>query len=106
VYLIRRDGTDDYKIGYTQAKSANNRLNSLQVGSSDPLNIVYEFESDFCNILETSLHRRFQYKRKEGEWFELTPTEVLSFLDSCKLLDKNINYMMEHNSYFREQHKK
>lgn len=75
VYVIHNTELNTYKIG----KSINptGRLKELQTSNSSKLKIIYEFESNDGNQLETSLHRIFSSKRISGEWFKLSDTDLL-----------------------------
>lgn len=71
VYFLESDN-GLIKIG----KSANleKRIINLARGNAAKLNLVGYLEDDIekTDSLEVSLHKRFQYLRSHGEWFEFT----------------------------------
>lgn len=71
-YIIAADSSDLFKIGRTTG-DPNIRLAAMQTGSPLPLSIV-------CTLphasWETVLHHHFAAKRRQGEWFELTPEDL------------------------------
>lgn len=77
VYIIRREGSDEYKIGYTANSDVNVRLQELQTGNARRLIVVTTIEGG--TDVETEFHRRFlQYKTDGGtEWFDI-PEEIIS----------------------------
>ena len=77
VYLLKHGSRQEYKIGRT-----NNPLRREgEVGIQLPEKIqpVHYIETDDPAGVETYWHSRFASKRKEGEWFALTPEDVRAF---------------------------
>ena len=68
IYLVKAEGTNLYKIGYTGGK-AKSRVKAMQTGCPYRLSIIKEVEGSQCR--EKLLHEAFLGKRKQGEWFEL-----------------------------------
>ncbi|MEO6739199.1 MAG: GIY-YIG nuclease family protein [Chthoniobacteraceae bacterium] len=66
-----------YKIGY--ATNLEQRLRELQTGCPAPLVTEAMISTHAPAKLESCLHRRFNSKRKQGEWFDLS-SEDLAFL--------------------------
>jgi len=105
VYLIQIENTNIFKIGSTK-KSPQSRLKSLQTGS--PFNLIlrefYETEFYYTKI-EHTLHRQFKFKKYipenfdnlQGEWFQLDNDDIENFLNSCKKIEENLNFL-ENNS--------
>ena len=79
-YLIKDTATGLIKIG--KAINVNNRLQSLQCGSASKLNVVHVFDAD----IERVLHLEFKESRKHGEWFNVDPDAVLSFVETLDLI--------------------
>lgn len=73
VYLILAEN-GLYKIG--RAKSVSTRLKPFEVSFPMSWKLVYSFYSDDYIVSESDLHKRFESKRKVGEWFELDEKDV------------------------------
>ncbi|HPC09485.1 MAG TPA: GIY-YIG nuclease family protein [archaeon] len=98
IYLIQSLDDGFYKIGLS--KHPNKRLNQLQTGNSLKLKLVEIYQSEFANLIEKTLQRKYSYLRMEGEWFNLTLDIELSFLDECKKIEENIKILKESGNYF------
>jgi hypothetical protein len=96
VYLIT-DG-DYFKIGLTK-KNAEKRLKELQTGSARELTLVETYSSKNYRKIESWFHRKYKWKRLEGEWFALEPEDVDNFLTEAKKIDKNIDTLRD-NPFF------
>lgn len=75
VYVIEALGR--FKIGVTGDIQA--RIKTIQTTSPGELQLICYFETDDAYELEKELHQKFEKKRIQGEWFELT-TEDLNYL--------------------------
>lgn len=74
-YIVQEGKNNTYKIG--KANNPAERIKGLQIGSSEELSLIA-----FCiggYTLETFLHRKFETKKKRGEWYNLTQ-EDLNFI--------------------------
>jgi integrase/recombinase XerD len=76
IFWSRESGT--YKIGYSQAKDAKNRLGATQVGHPFPLEIVRQWTVNNPRRLEERLHARFEAQCVQGEWFRLSEEDLLA----------------------------
>lgn len=65
IYLIQSLDDGFYKIGLS--KHPNKRLNQLQTGNSSKLKLVEIYQSEFANLIEKTLQRKYSYLRMEGE---------------------------------------
>jgi hypothetical protein len=76
VYFVQAkdDHRGPVKIGYT--RNPEQRLQSLQHASAEPLQLLAYFEGDMKN--EQELHERFAEHRIRGEWFRWNAD-----LDAC-----------------------
>jgi len=75
VYLIKSGKF--YKIGRT--KSTGMREYTLALQLPEKVTKVHEIKTDDPVGIETYWHKRFQDKRKNGEWFELSATDIKIF---------------------------
>jgi hypothetical protein len=97
VYLIR--GNDNrYKIGISV--DPRKRLKQLQTGNHDELTIIHTYESVNASKIETTLHNRYSHARKIGEWFDMSLSDELVFLENCKTIDQNINLLKSMGNCF------
>lgn len=75
VYLLRSGRY--YKIGLTL--DMDERVRRLKIQLPDPVSEVHRIATDDPRGIERYWHERFKDRRKNGEWFELTPTDVAAF---------------------------
>ena len=97
VYLIRNNDSK-YKIGI--ATNPNKRIKQLQTGNSDELKIIETYKSKNASKIETTLHNQYSFKRKIGEWFELSVEEEVNFIMACKRIDETINLLKKMDNIF------
>lgn len=82
VYIIS-DG-EYYKIGFTTGE-VQKRVLSLQTGCSSSLSIIKAIETEYPDVLEKELHRRFHHKWIRGEWFDLSKDDLNGIDDLGKV---------------------
>ena len=92
VYFITADNGLT-KIGCTA--SVERRLNQLKINSPSKLVLALSFETDDAPGLEKTIHNSFSDKRIRGEWFELTPYDLIDFVDQInkakqELVDEHV----------------
>jgi hypothetical protein len=77
VYLMKRGKY--YKIGF--AANVRGRQSQLNrpVPDAVPHATIHSFKTDDPRGIEAYWHQRFAEKRREGEYFELTPKDVAAF---------------------------
>ncbi len=105
IYLIKSEspsGDISFKIGIT-GRNPQKRLSELQIGTPDNLHIICTFESKYGNLLESTLHNRFNMGNIHGEWFSLTDDELKNFLNTCYKIESNLKIMHEENTYFQSK---
>jgi len=74
VYVINSEGNPLYKIGLS--KNPTQRLESLQHACPIPLTFRFLWRTSDMNLVEKCLHKRFETKRKHGEWFKLDSLDL------------------------------
>jgi hypothetical protein len=77
VYLFKHGARREYKIGRTN--NALLREGELGIQLPEKVQPVHYIKTDDPSGIESYWHTRFAKKRKEGEWFALTPEDVLAF---------------------------
>jgi len=80
VYLIQSD-RGYYKIGMT--KNIDDRMATFHVKLPFEPDLIHVIECEDRRAMEKSLHIKFAAKRINGEWFDLTGTDV-AFIKSIK----------------------
>jgi hypothetical protein len=77
VYLLKHGTRREYKIGRTN--NPLRREGELGIQLPEKCQPVHYIQTDDPEGVEAYWHRRFAGKRKEGEWFALTPQDVRAF---------------------------
>jgi predicted GIY-YIG superfamily endonuclease len=98
IYLIQSLENGYYKIGVS--KNPQKRLLQLQTGNSSKLNLVEYYPSEYANKIEKTIHNFLSHQKKEGEWFDISLLEALSFTEKCKQIEENINILKKSNNVF------
>lgn len=98
---ISPDNIESYKIGIT-TKPIEKRIKGLQTGNPNLISVLKQYLTPNYRKLESALHRRFGTRTEaKNEWRTLTDEQVRSFLDVCKEIDDNINFLIKNNVFFK-----
>ena len=81
VYFIKGIRSGMIKIGRC-AGDPRKRLADLQVGSSEPLELIGLLSEEKVGTVERPIHRKFQSIRSHGEWFHPT-AELVTFVEKA-----------------------
>lgn len=76
VYVVGDGHSGIVKIGITE--NLNSRLKTLQSGSPHELRVLCTFRSGI--ELEAHLHKRFEKRRLQGEWFDFTGVDAVALI--------------------------
>lgn len=98
IYLIQSLENSYYKIGVS--KHPNKRIKELQTGNSSGLKLVETYQSEFAHKIEKSLQNRYAHLKKEGEWFDLTIENEVTFKKECQQIEENINTLKKYGNVF------
>jgi len=98
VYLIKSLENGYYKIG--MSKNPIKRIKQLQTGNSSKLKLIETYQTEYASHIEKTLHRRYSYLRKEGEWFDFSIEIEISFMNECKQIEKNITILKENGNVY------
>ncbi len=81
VYIIQEEGSNFFKIGFTQDINIEKRLSSLQVGNPKKL-VIRGFFYTASQDTEKILQQLMSDKKVSGEWYELGDRDIKMLLDS------------------------
>lgn len=66
-----------YKIGKTNCTVR--RGSELRIMLPEKITLIHSIKTDDPSGIEAYWHKRFELKRKNGEWFDLTSNDVKAF---------------------------
>ena len=95
VYVIKNPLNETVKIGV--AHDVEKRISQLQTGAGVELELIYQ--SMICSnafSIERDVHAHFEKYRTFGEWFKVSPTEVIDYLENQRYVLKSeyLQYML------------
>lgn len=100
VYLIRAtltDGSFQYKIGVS--KHPNKRLKENKTSNPNKLELLKTFHSKYPYLVETSLKNYYKISNIEGEWFDLSESQVSEFEKTCQSIESNLEIVKTSTLY-------
>lgn len=100
VYLMYQEDSDLFKIGVS--KHSKKRLKENQTGNGNKLQLIHCVPCRYPYVVESTLHNRFQHKRKEGEWFEFDNYDIKDFVKMCKEIDNNLKFLEDNNTWVQK----
>ena len=98
IYLIQSLEDGYSKVGVS--KHPQKRIKQLQTGNSSELKLIETYQSDIANQIEGTLHKRYSHYQKEGEWFDMSIENEVSFKEECKKIEENINFLKKSSNVF------
>lgn len=100
VYLVSSEINNKklYKIGYTR-RDVSTRIKEFKTGNASNFEIVDNFNSKWGTKIEKSLHRHFISCKVDGEWFDLSDSQVKEFERICKITHDNLELLEKYNTY-------
>lgn len=98
IYLIQSEENSYYKIGIS--KFPQKRIEQLQTGNASKLKLISIYKSNLAKKIEQSFHNHFSHLKLNGEWFDLSMTEVLSFVKHCKKFESVFLELEKNNNIF------
>jgi len=98
VYLIHSIENSYYKIGVS--KNPHKRIKQLQTGNSSKLKFICSYQSKIANLIEKIIQREYSYLKKDGEWFDLSVFDEISFKEKCSKIEQSIITLNNYNNNF------
>ena len=98
IYLIQSLEDGYYKIGVS--KHPTRRLSALQTGNPSKLKLIESYQSEYANKIERTLQRRYSYLKKEGEWFNMSISNEVSFKDECQKIEETVIFLKKSGNVF------
>jgi hypothetical protein len=98
IYLIQSLEEGYYKIGIS--KHPKKRLKELQTGNSSKLKLIEVYQSELADKVERILQRRYSHFHMEGEWFNMSVLEEVSFQSNCREIEENLKFLKKSGNVF------
>lgn len=84
VYFFRHNDTDYVKIGMTKSDNPKKRFEAFKTYAPSGGEILGYINCKNYRQIEKELHRQYNAYRVNGEWFNITDSEVENSIDSYK----------------------
>lgn len=98
IHLIQSLENSYYKIGVS--KHPKKRIKELQTGNSSELKLIEVYQSEFAHQIEKTMQRRYTHLKKEGEWFDLSIANEVSFIKECQQIEENMVFLKKNGNVF------
>jgi len=98
IYLIQSLENSYYKVGVS--KHPQKRIQELQTGNSSPLKLIETYRTEYAHQIERALQRRYEHLRKEGEWFDMSISNEVSFIEECRKIEETIVFLKKNDNVF------
>ena len=98
VYLIQSLENSYYKIGVS--KHPKKRLKELQTGNASELRLIDTYQSEYANKIEKTLQRRYSHLSKEGEWFDMSISNEVTFIQECQKIEETLVILKKNGTVF------
>lgn len=81
-YMYVMDDGTAVKLGVSKHRLDEQRVRQLQTGNPRPNEVrAYRYVEGYEEV-EREAHRRLEYSRGIGEWFDVTPAQAIAVLDA------------------------
>lgn len=81
VYFFKHTGLKPIKIGYTNNESPINRFNQFKTYAPFGAEIIGFIKTTEAKEIETKLHLKYSSFRLDGEWFEISESQIKTEID-------------------------
>ncbi len=98
VYIIQKLSDCTFKIGVS--KNPKQRIKAVQTGNESKLKLLATYPSEYAHKIERTLHRQYSHHIGEGEWFDISLVEALSFDENCKKIEASIDFLKKSGNVF------
>ena len=96
LYIIKQGDLLHYKFG--RSYEVENRIKSLQTGSSHTLIIIGKYECKDCKTLEAKIHQYLKNNNLVGEWYCLSDDDLEDSIEIIYKLIEEIHQQLEQNT--------
>ncbi|CAG7581493.1 MAG: hypothetical protein SLAVMIC_00869 [uncultured marine phage] len=104
IYLISAEinGVICHKIGYTK-REVETRIKEFKTGNCSDFEILYVYTPEKHPVsIEGALHKHFQLKKIDGEWFELSQEDIEEFPSLCEKFYDQFHLISSTNTYITD----
>ena len=96
IYFIKHKNVNPIKIGFSNNDNPYLRIESYKTGSPYGIDVLGFFSVKNASEVEKKLHKKYQNKRVNGEWFDITIDDVKNEL----LIYSGEDLFSEMNEFF------